>query len=596
MKLFPADWPGFLDELSRWGELSIDSRRAFLDGTAPGLSIDPAAGGAAVAELHDAGFLRTSGRGAVLAVAEESAALHQVLKSLGKYPLFESPGLAVLSAYLGEHYTQQERSQLDESLALLPNDLPRIAGFVSSVEWLQAALGRVPRPDEAPARPGASRAARDTARAGFDAARVLLAFFTEQRDHIPLRDLEEYFPAIPRDQLCAGVRLGVQRCLFYLGLRRLDLEPLVGVWPAAARRLRRLSVVLAPEPVAVGRVFRHPFLVEDMTSLVALARAAPIPLRRGDEKPLARFVEEAAAMLLTLPDWLEALTGLSPESRIDLALQALRLTGLLSSAGGPLTPEVDAEGWMRSAVDERRDAVVDRLRVGDGTPTRLFGLLEEDWVSREDSQAELLPWLAQAFSFVPLSTFIRFADFAEYQAAIGSPLGAASLAGRRSHAAERPTVLPSEEAMEELWKSFLGIFLGRCLLSLGGAEAGLTPEGKPGFRMTDIGRRLLGIPRDGLPSTNGPRAPPEGPLVVQPNYEIVFLSPSPGAEAELGRFCERIGREVGTLFRISRQSLQKARARGIDAAQVIDALESRSRSPLPSNVVHEIHGWMAGGI
>ncbi len=55
MKLFPADWPGFLDELARWGELSIESRRAFLDGMAPGLSIDTAAGGAAVAELRDAG-------------------------------------------------------------------------------------------------------------------------------------------------------------------------------------------------------------------------------------------------------------------------------------------------------------------------------------------------------------------------------------------------------------------------------------------------------------------------------------------------------------------------------------------------------------
>ncbi len=63
MKLFPCDWPGFLEELARWGELSIEARRAFLDGTAPGLSVDPAAGGAAVAELRDAGLLESAGRG-----------------------------------------------------------------------------------------------------------------------------------------------------------------------------------------------------------------------------------------------------------------------------------------------------------------------------------------------------------------------------------------------------------------------------------------------------------------------------------------------------------------------------------------------------
>jgi len=571
MKLFPADWPGFLDELVRWGELSIEGRRAFLDGTAPGLSIDPAAGGAPVAELRDAGFLEPSGRGELLGVAEGSAALHQVLKSLQKFPLFESPGLAVLSAYLAEHYTPQERSQLDESLALLPNDLPRIAGFVSSVEWLQAALERTPR---------------------SETARVLLAFFTEQRDRISLRDLEEYFPGIPRDELCAGVRLGTQRCLFYLGLRRVDLEPLVGIWPAAARRLRRLSVVLAPEPVSVGQCFLHPFLVEDMTSLLVAARAAPISLRRGDEKPFARFIEEAGAMLLTLPDWLEALTGLSLESRIGLALQALRLFDLLGPvAGGPgaaahLTPGTEADAWMRRTIEERRDAVAAKLGM------RLFDLLEEDWVSREESQAELLPWLEQAFSFVPVSTFIRFADFAEYQAAIGSPL-AVSRAVPAPRGEESAAVSPSEEAMEELWKSFLGIFLGRCLLSLGGVEAGLTSDGKPGFRMTDVGRRLLRIPRDGLPPSENECLPAEDPLVVQPNYEIVFLSPSPGVEAELGRFCERIGREVGVLFRISRQSLQKAGAAGIRAEQVISLLARRSRSPLPSNVVHEIRGWMA---
>jgi hypothetical protein len=46
------------------------------------------------------------------------------------------------------------------------------------------------------------------------------------------------------------------------------------------------------------------------------------------------------------------------------------------------------------------------------------------------------------------------------------------------------------------------------------------------------------------------------------------------------------------LFRISRQSLQKGRAAGIDAEKVVALLAGKSRSPLPSNVVHEIRGWM----
>ncbi|MGA2974487.1 MAG: helicase-associated domain-containing protein [Spirochaetia bacterium] len=584
MKLFPTDWQGFLDELATWGELSILARRAFLDGIVPGISIEPGRGDPALAELRDVGYLAESERQGALAVAESLAPFHQVLKSLQKYPLFESPGLAVLCSYLAEHYSPQERSQLHESLALLPNDLPRIAGFVSSVEWLKAAFTRKARPPEA---------------AEQETARQMLAFFTEQRDRIPVRDLEEYFPAAARESLCAGIRQGIQRAVFFLGLRRSDLEPLVGIWPAAARRLRRLSVVLAPEPVKVSQTFRHPFLIEDMTSILVAAQAAPIPLRRGDDRPYSRFVEEAAATLLTLPEWLEGFTGLSLEARIGLSLQALRLTGLLMPAeavpGAPLVPGPRAGEWMRRPLAERQESAMAAISGAHGRQPRLFDLLEEEWTSAAGAQAQILPWLEQAFSFVPVTTFIRFADFAEYQAAIGSPLASSTLAGPDAHPDDAIDVAPglaTEEAMEELWKSFLGIFLGRCLLSLGGAEAGITNEGKPGFRMTDVGRMLLGLPRDGLPDPGGAE-PGAAALVVQPNFEIIFLSPSPGAEAELGRFCERIGREVGVLFRITRQSLQKAGAAGLEAGQVLAALARGSRSPLPANVEHEIRGWMA---
>ena len=142
MRLFPADWRGFLHELAAWGELSIPARRTFLDGTLPGLSVAPARGDPEISELRDAGFLTETGSSGYFEVAENVVALHQVMKSLQKYPVFESPGLAVLCSYLSEHYAQAERSQLHETLALLPNDLPRIAGFVSSVEWLQGALAR----------------------------------------------------------------------------------------------------------------------------------------------------------------------------------------------------------------------------------------------------------------------------------------------------------------------------------------------------------------------------------------------------------------------------------------------------------------------
>jgi hypothetical protein len=586
MRLFPGDWLGFLDELAAWGELSIPARRTFLDAITPGLSIAPARGEPSISELHDAGLLVESGSAGHFEVAPALVQFHQVMKSLQKHPLFETPGLAVLCSYMGEHYTQQERSQLHESLALLPNDLPRIAGFVSSVEWLQEALARPSRPSE-----GAELAA----------ARAMLSFFTEQRDRVPMRDLEEYFPGMARIDLCAGARLGLQRSVFFLGLRRTDLEPLIGIWPAAARRLRRLSVVLAPEPVSVTQGFHHPFLIEDMTTILMAARVEAIPIRRGDDKPFTRFVEETSAMLLSLPEWLETFTGLSLEGRIGLALQALLVSGLLvtgdSARGALLTPSTHSRHWMGLPLGERLKAVTRALAADHDSTPRLFDLMEEEWTSSEGAREEIRPWLVQAFSFVPVSTFIRFADFAEYQAAIGSPLSAAGTPAQAavSHPEQPLTAgagLATEEAIEELWKSFLCIFLGRCLLALGGAEAGLTTDGRPAFRMTDGGRRLLGLPREAMSGRDEPAAGASAELIVQPNFEIVFLSPSAGAEAELGRFSERIGREVGVLFRLTRQSLQRAAAGGLDAQGVLDALARGSKSLLPANVEHEIRGWM----
>jgi len=618
MRLFPPDWPTFLDELALWGELSISARKTFLDGLRPGLSLAASPGGTAMEELSVAGLLEDADNPGYLTVTEQHKSFHHVMKALEKCPLFEGAGLAALCAYLGDHYTSRERSLLHESLALLPNDLPRVAGLVSSVEWLEAALPQNGAPGNA---------------TGLAEARIMLRFFREQRDRVALKDLEDYFPAMRREDLCAGIRIGIQRAVFFLGLRRSDLEPLLGIWPAAARRLRRMAVVLAPEPVKTLRTFRHPYLVDDMTTLLLAARVEPIPLRRGDEKPFIRFVEEVSPALLSIPEWLEGFTGLPQEGRISLALQALRLTGLVVPDGSPhsaaqrqgrrgrrrttatsgsrhprapgatawrepaLVPAPWSVAWMSQDLAERRERVVGMLAIGAGGPSGLFDLLEEEWTSSEGAREEILPWLVQAFSSVPTASFIRFADFAEYQAAMGSPLGAVqpSAAGSGKDGAASDAVglgaAATEEALEELWKSFLGIFIGRCLLSLDGAEAGITEDGAPCFRLTNIGRRILGLPGNGQAEEEGPDASGAA-FIVQPNFEIVFLVPSPGAEALLGRFCERLGREVGVLFRITKQSVRRGAEAGLGPDQVIGPLTRYSRSELPPNVRQEVQGWL----
>jgi len=94
--------------------------------------------------------------------------------------------------------------------------------------------------------------------------------------------------------------------------------------------------------------------------------------------------------------------------------------------------------------------------------------------------------------------------------------------------------------------------------------------------------------------------PSDGPgdIIVQPTFEVTFLSPSPGAEAEIARFAQRVGHDVGVLFRITKASVRRAAACGLDASAVLGPLRRRVKNPIPPNVEHEIRDWLdnRGGV
>jgi hypothetical protein len=114
------------------------------------------------------------------------------------------------------------------------------------------------------------------------------------------------------------------------------------------------------------------------------------------------------------------------------------------------------------------------------------------------------------------------------------------------------------------------------------------------FRLTEVGRYILGLTGD---FSYRPEKSAGGEIVVQPNFEIVFLSPSPLAEAMLARFAERLPsaargrRGIGALFRITRAAIYAAAASGATADHVLATLRDISAKPLPANVQREIEGW-----
>nr|MDQ2668378.1 helicase-associated domain-containing protein [Gemmatimonadota bacterium] len=141
----------------------------------------------------------------------------------------------------------------------------------------------------------------------------------------------------------------------------------------------------------------------------------------------------------------------------------------------------------------------------------------------------------------------------------------------------------------EMWGTMLGQFLTNRLLAFGGATLGIDDTGGVCFSLSDVGLYLLGA-TDSFEYGAGVAA---GDVVVQPNFDVVFLGAAPAVEAELARFCERVGVAPGHVFRITRASILAAAESGASAGDVVGALTRASSRPIPKNVQHEIAGWMA---
>jgi len=123
------------------------------------------------------------------------------------------------------------------------------------------------------------------------------------------------------------------------------------------------------------------------------------------------------------------------------------------------------------------------------------------------------------------------------------------------------------------------------LLPLGAIEVGWT-DTVPCVRLHPIGRYMLGL-TDELDLS----AAPAGEVIVQPNFEVVFLGPAPAAEAAIGRFAQRVGQGVGTLFKLTRDAALAAAAAGFTAEQALADLRDATSKPLPKNVERELRGW-----
>ena len=604
MKSFDSDWRAVLASLPVWAALPLEARRAVLRTMKPSQGASAQDLGGAAEAVRASGLVEAGPTGKRLVPHPGHRPLVLVLRALDRQRIWEAPSPAALAEYLREHFTS------DEVAAFLPRqgyayaDRREVAAAVAAEEWVEGFLAAETH-EQAVAWERERLPPRERPRLVFpkvwESARRLVMELSALPAPIPLGELPERFAEVDAATLAAALQAALRYLLLFAGMGDGDLEPRVGLWAPLAARLRAGAPV-PPAPVEAVESFEAAWVMEDMTTVLVAMSAEPVRLRAADRAVFARALETIGARLVPLPEWVEALAGEDRAERVESAAVHLRGAGLaavLQGGDGALrmAPTKAGAAWLALSDRERLASLLDPPRASkernppsgyDSGDRGGFFPVRIPMALRKDAGLDLRADLARAFLSLP-EGFVSIGEFVEHAGRADNPFLALSRRGESAFVPQWGGRQPSRHELETLWSEILLSFLLHRLAELGGARLGLAEDGALCFSLTEAGRYLLGA-AEGFEYGHDAAAE----VIVQPDFEIVFLAPAPRVEAQLGRFAERVGPAPGVTFRLTRASVLAAAEAGMTEAQLLDALRSASSRELPGNVARQVRDWLGG--
>jgi|GEM_PF-2979381 len=439
-----------------------------------------------------------------------------------------------------------------------------------------------------------------------ECARLLLARVAESNAPVSLHTLASELAKFHRGGILAkALRSLTNHVLIVLGYDEISGDLVADLWPPLRRKMLSQGMeVIPPAPCKEpGETFGHPFLVEDLLAVLLAASAEPLPIKSGGMLEIyAAKAKKLNATLIPVPAWV--CDGLYEEvQRVQIVVGAAVSFGLLTKKKkSELSVSAEGARWLRLDARDRCRAILDILmarRWKKGWHNSSWNYCsyagkfqvsaqQSDVLALEDSLANAFCRLPEDGSHVPLQEFLEFV--CEHHNPLIHAVGhdgfvfipvAGNYGGWSWKKRDGATLVP--EIFAELRS-----FLETRLVPVGAVRLGKSGE-QISVALTDIGRYFLGAKR----SFELAPEPAAGRVVVQPNFEIVFLGPNLGAEAKLAPFCERVGSRTGTVFRLTKASVQTALHRGVEIERIADALRKAADLDIPQNVLAELSGWAA---
>lgn len=288
-----------------------------------------------------------------------------------------------------------------------------------------------------------------------------------------------------------------------------------------------------------------------------------------------------------LDSFLHPASGEAGDAYLSLVLHFAGALGLLA----------EDEGTHREAVGPRLEDWV-HLPF-DAQSRRLYALWLEDRRLREDPASPFFLWrapdptaarkrLVAHLAECPLDTWLSIESFLQHVYAVDPYL----LVSRDDLV--RQGGVKGLRDFSARWMSneggLLANMISHALLWLGVVDLGSDAAGKPvAFRITAAGARLIGH-AEALPESERQGKP----FVVQPNFEVMVMAPEARAIWRLLLCTDLARHDLVSVYRLTKESVLRARAGGLNPEDLQEFLSSNSRKALPQNVRQCINDWARG--
>ena len=451
----------------------------------------------------------------------------------------------------------------------------------------------------------------------FAQVQKLVKTCLEKAHPLPAEQAANHTDLGGRDTCYGLLGLAVEHLLLIPVLDPQTLDLLMMVEPAARASLQSFPVAKPVPVAAVTETYCHPWMMEDL--VVVLTHATFNPLRvRQDGEMYMHDISDVHSTIMPLPEWL---LGAVPRTldqemsfgstwwRTEFALQLAQRAKLLEKQRHEnqwqLALTTQGQDFLSLSAAERVRRLADMMIASQGeVGNRQNGWFVQpfggwEWPNLQKTPlGNLRPLIAQTVGYYPAESYLPSEAFLRYHAEKDNPYIAAARDKRVRHELYFSLgFVGTPESMPEPWELYwlrgLSAALHFYIAGLGGVSFGRDDKGLVYFQVNALGRYLLGLTHE--VGDDQPPTAPEKPLLVQPNFEVVFVAASPAAYVLCGQFCERSGKgSVGNLLKITKKSIFRAASAGWTVERVVESLANASSKPLPANVLHEIRGWFGG--